>query len=511
MAKIRSLAQRIGETGEALVKLWASKNNLSASKIENDFGFDFVIQHFNAHGKNQIASGIFFLAQCKASEQKDSKYIKITRNDALLYLSSSMPFCILSVDNNKEKVLFKFNDHDLVDKLIKFIHDTSNDSLNIDIKSFQDKDKLEDEIINKANGAIANDLKFYIVEKLIKRHAPETKIRTIHSENKKYLFLNPKWITSIINPDSIFSNTEVVDYIINFNVVKILQEYLPSFDAISISGEFGTSNTISADKGKKNTIAISYPIDGNVAYRIKSGFVFNAGPCIEKDGQHIHECCFELKKSDFCLVDCHNDCETMAEMYNKNSLSINGHCFISNLKSWKQMENLFWLCGSIYKAQKTGLFDFSYIYISDLNNDELSKTLIVISGLINSKNGRSVFPGFTFETVTDLDEIIKEEEKGFVPLVFSVKGKKYLAYLESKFSWLINKITKTIIGFELGEIIKIKITELNWDVRAIPTPELWLVKEWPAIPITGKQIKIRFDYEERPYSITNEQPNELLH
>ena len=108
MAKKRSLYQRIGETGEALVKLWASRNNLSANKIENDFEFDFVVQHFKAHGRNQIASGIFFLAQYKASEQKNAKYLKITRDYAFLYLSSSMPFHILSVNNDTERILFRF-------------------------------------------------------------------------------------------------------------------------------------------------------------------------------------------------------------------------------------------------------------------------------------------------------------------------------------------------------------------------------------------------------------------
>ena len=287
-------------------------------------------------------------------------------------------------------------------------------------------------------------------------------------------------------------------------MVKILQEYLPSFDAISISGEVGTSNAISANKGKKSTVAISYPIDGDIAYRMKSGFVFAAGPCIEKDGQHVHECHFELKKSEFCLVDCHRDCETMSEIYTKKSLSINGHCFIPNLESWKEIDSLFWLCDGIYKAHKTALFDFSDIYAFDLNSEEISKTLIILTGIITSKNGKSVFPGFTFETVSTLDEIIKDKYSGIIPLVFSVKGQKYLAKLEANYSWLINKNTRTIIGFELEEIRNIDIAKFEWDVRDILIPELWLVKEWPGIPITGAQIKVSFDDEERPYSITEE-------
>lgn len=203
MAKKRSLSQRIGETGEALVKLWASRNNLSANKIENDFGFDFVIQHFKSHGRNQIASGIFFLAQCKASEQENTEYLKITRDDAFLYLSSSMPFCILSVNNNEDKVLFRFNDIDLVDQLVELVHDSSNESLNLKIDSFYDTNELEDQIFKKANSAITNDLKIYTVKKLIERFSPGIRIKSIHSEKRKYLLLNPRWVTSIINPDSI--------------------------------------------------------------------------------------------------------------------------------------------------------------------------------------------------------------------------------------------------------------------------------------------------------------------
>ena len=263
--KKRSLAQRIGETGEALVKLWASKNLLSANKLDNDYGFDFLLQHFHPQGKHEIHTGLWFMAQCKATESDEQKYVKLDREDAYLYLSASIPVCLLSVDNKSEQVRFRFIDQELIDELIYFVN-SKNDtkSFNID-KYFFGLESLQDCIKEHATSHATQKLKVYAANKLLKAFSQDIQIGTFTTDDNFTIHLKSKWITSIINPDSLFHDmSKSADDVIDFNIIQILKDYLPAFNALSISGSIGVQNEMSASNAKNITTCISYPHKGDL-------------------------------------------------------------------------------------------------------------------------------------------------------------------------------------------------------------------------------------------------------
>lgn len=501
--KKRSLAQRIGETGEALVRLWASRNCLSANKIDNDYGFDFTLQHFKPHGKHQIHTGLWFLAQCKATEQDTQKYVKLEKSDAFLYLSASVQFCLLSVDSNTDSIKFRFIDKELVDKLIVFIN-SSNDSLNLNIEEqFYETKLLQKQIKTHANSSATHKLKVYIARKLLSELAPDLSICTSTTDDDYIVHLESNWLTTVINPDLLFSKgLKSPEYVIDFNVVEILRKYLPSFNVLSISGSIGTGSVLSGHNSENSTKCITYPHKGDVSYRTKLGFVLTAGPCTKENGQHIHKVKFELKPSPYSYAECREDCLAFGEIFDQKKLAIDGHVLISDLSAWNELESFFFISKEISNAISTGIFEFPGLHACDIDSHEVSVTIGIITSIVNRKTLSPWFPGFLFNcTDTPIEELEEIQCTGSVPLVFSLKQNNYIAWLACTFSWLLENGMKQIIGFKINQISGVDIGELDWKERGISIPELWLESSWPAIPLDTEYKKVKHINEDRPYSI----------
>lgn len=505
--KKRSLAQRIGETGEALVRLWASRNFLSANKLGNDYGFDFTLQHFKPHGSHQIHTGLWFLAQCKATEKENPNYVKIERSDAYLYLSASVQFCLLSVNNKSDVVKFRFIDQELVDKLINFIH-SNNETINLNIDNwFYETDQLQDHIKSYANSFATQKLKIYTAKKLLSKFSPDITVKTITTDEDAIVHLDSKWLTTVINPDLLFDKeTKSTDDIIDFNVVEILNKYLPSFNVVSISGSIGNGHVLSGFNSKNKTMCISYPHKGDVSYRTKSGFVLTAGPCIKENGQHIHKMKFEVKPSPYCLSECRDDCLAFEEMFEQKQLAIDNHVLIPDLGTWKKLEAFLFIAKEVSNAISTGIFEFPGLQACDIDNQEISITIGIITTIINKKTLSPWFPGFLFNcTKTPIEDLEEITGTGRVPLAFSIKQNKYISWLASSYSWLFDKNQNQIIGFKLNQISSVEINKLEWEEREILLPELWLESSWPGIPLGNQYTKVNFTTETRPFSIIENQ------
>jgi hypothetical protein len=503
--KKRSLAQRIGEAGEALVKLWATKNLLSANKFDNDYGFDFTVQHFKPYGKHQIATGLFFFAQCKAVESEHSQYVKIEKSDAYLYLSASVPSCLLSVNNNSEIVKHRFIDEDLIDKLIKFIHG-DNDSLNLGIdKWFCDTDRLQDNVEAHANISTTQKLKVYTAKKLLSALVPDSNISTTTTSKNSIVHLDTQWISNIINPDAFFVQQQSLDDIVDLNVIEILNKYLPSFNVLSISGSIGTGHLLSCKDPQNKSKCISYPHKGEISYRTKLGFVLTAGPCIKHNGQHVHNIGFDIKPSPYTFSECREDCLAFGEIFEKKQLAIDNHVLIPDLSTWKDLEAFFYIAKEIYSASQTGIFEFPDLHANEINSTEVSVTIHVLTSIINQKTLLPFFPGFIFNYSTiPMEELRHISESGKVPLAFTFKNLKYIAWIYCDYSWLLDDQQNLIMGFKFDDIKDIEVNDLNWDEREIPFPELWIEPSWPAIPIKGQFEKLAQTDEVRPFSISRD-------
>lgn len=350
-------------------------------------------------------------------------------------------------------------------------------------------------------------MKIYTTEKLLNKFSPEIKVKTITTDEDTIIHLDSRWITTVINPDLLFDKkTKSTEDIIDFNVIGILKKYIPSFNVVSITGSIGRGHTLSSFNAKYKTECISYPHKGDISYRTKSGFVLTASPCIKENGKHVHKMKFEVKPSPYSLSECRDDCLTFKEIFEQKQLAIDNHILIPDLHTWEGLEKFLFIIKEISTALNTGIFDFSDLQACDIQNQKISITIGIITTIINEKTLLPWFPGFLFNcTKTPMDELAEITGSGRVPLAFSIKHNRYIAWLTSSYSWLFDENLDQIIGFKLNQISSVEINKLDWNEREIPVPELWIESSWPGIPLGNQYTKVEFTNEMRPFSIIENQ------
>jgi len=501
MPKVKSKSQKIGEAGEGLVKYWAPMNMHSANKIENDFGFDFTFQQFKIHGEQQIATGSFFLVQCKSTTSEDEhQYITLEESDILLHLYSNMPVCLLGVDIDNKTVRHVFLKHKLVDKYLKFLG-KKNKTLNLNFKT-----ELEDEsafIYNSkrfTQPGFSASLRNYIINSLIQIYAPDSNLLVLTDERRTQLILKSSYLTNVVNPMYLF-NPQIrlnKEDVFNTDVLEILKQYYPDFDSIHLIGAIGTNSKISF--GGKETNTITYPQSGLVVYRMKCGLAFQFGPC-EKDskGRHIHPSTFIVSTSPFPLFDCKSDIDLFSTYQASSPLLLNGHLMIPKISDWDVLDWLLYAIKEIIDAYQISSEWFQKLHLSDLNSPENYYSYLLISMLV--KKDRKLFPEFCIDPDAELDSLKLINENGNVPIAFKVNGRPKIANVKCCYTYVLNE-NEVVVGIGIGKAMDFKILDLDWPADRIKNPEIWAFKNWPAIPMFGEwPIKLKITDEPLPFEI----------
>jgi hypothetical protein len=114
-AKRRDKNQRIGRVGELTFATWATENQLSANKIEEDFGTDYMCEELQAvtATADEITGNNVF-CQVRATEGSDVPRIAVTREDVETALRQKTTYCLVGVHEKSKRVFFKFLDEGLL-------------------------------------------------------------------------------------------------------------------------------------------------------------------------------------------------------------------------------------------------------------------------------------------------------------------------------------------------------------------------------------------------------------
>lgn len=509
MSKVKSKSQKIGEAGEGLVKFWAPINMHSANKIENDFGFDFTFQQFKKHGEQEIATGAFFLAQCKSTTSENNyQYVTLDENDILLHLYSNMPVCLLGVDIDNKTVRHLFLDQNLVNKYLEFL-DTENKTLNLNFNT-----DLKHESEFTANSTLHTQpgfslsLRNHIINVLIQKYAPGSKLSVLTDDARTQLKLKSPYLTNIVDPKHLFNpKTRLeIDDIFNTHVLEILKQYYPDFNSIYLSGAIGTDSTISF--GSKKTNTITYPHGDLVAYRMQCGLTFQFGPCEEdSNGRHIHSSNFIVSDSPFPLFNCQSDVNLFSTYDVSSSLYLDGHSMIPKLEDWDELNGLLSVLKEITSAYKISPEYFQELHISDLNEPENYYSYLLLLALVRKEN--RLFPEFCIDPDAPPDSLKIEIANGSIPIAFKINGHSKIANVKCAYKYVLNK-NNVVVGIGIGAVTDFQVSDLNWPADLINYPEIWAFKNWPPIPMFGKlSITFKDTNSTLPFEITRDQNEQL--
>lgn len=509
MPKVKSKSQKIGEAGEGLVRFWAPIHMHSANKIENDFGFDFTFQQFKKHGEHQIATGAFFLAQCKSTTSENNyQYVTLEESDILLHLYSNMPVCLLGVDIDSKKVRHLFLDQNLVNKYLEFLGTQSKTlNLNFDTELKDESEFIADSSKHTQPG-LSLSLKNHIINVLIRKYAPGSQLSVLAYDGQTQLKLKSPYLTNIVNPKHLFNpKTRLkIDDILNTHVLEILAQYYPDFNSINLSGAIGTDSKISF--GSKKTNTITYPHGDLVAFRLKCGLTFQFGPCEEdSNGRHIHSSNIIVSESPFPLLNCQNDVELFSTYDASSPLYLDDHLMIPKLEDWDELNWLLSALKEITSAFEISPAYFQEFHISDLNEPENYYSYLLLSALVRKE--KRLFPEFCIDPDAPFDSLKIENANGNIPIAFKINGHSKIANVKCGYTYVLNK-NKVVVGIGIGEVTDFQVSDLNWPADRINNPEIWVFKNWPAIPMFG-ELSITFKDTVRtlPFEITRDQNEQL--
>jgi hypothetical protein len=115
--KRRSFSQRVGANGELAFRVFANRHGLIPTKVEEDFGIDFLFQvDLDHESKNASDIANTFAGACVRASQSDMGKVTLNRGDAANLLNSRSPlmFVLAHVAGNAESAIMY---HRLVDEL----------------------------------------------------------------------------------------------------------------------------------------------------------------------------------------------------------------------------------------------------------------------------------------------------------------------------------------------------------------------------------------------------------
>lgn len=249
MVKKRTKSQRIGDHGERIFALFAEENDCIPSKIENDYGIDFVFQP--TIKSSDITSSTFFVepqfipVNVKSSESKRPRRY-LAKTDVKLALSVQQPFAFALVSTTTKKTYYRFIDIDFQRELLEFLN-SSQKKFSLYYSSMRDDNQFLSECSRVASSEyrdrLLNIKTSYELETLL----GPISLRIVENEDGNLAIIELKDLEGLLKITSP-GTPSLKDMLLGSNLDEPYT--LPSFNL--------KSDAIKALEGKSSTIIINY-------------------------------------------------------------------------------------------------------------------------------------------------------------------------------------------------------------------------------------------------------------
>ncbi|MBU4274171.1 MAG: hypothetical protein KKA28_20270 [Planctomycetes bacterium] len=226
--------QSSGYIGEDEFKSWASKMGWFATKIDQDFGIDFIcqIRGERISEKSSVMTGKL-LAVSVRSTTTDGDAIKISRDDAdhLLKLNTPMVFAIVQRGSQEEqaKIAIKFPDDAFICELDAFLRSKAKHHKLRFSDAITDLRKIKFNAERLFKESHADKLFLFRAELRLKGVLPDAQIEIIHTKEGGRAYIRSKQFP---NPIHITQRPDVMDALRDIEVP--LNALLPSLKGYTL-------------------------------------------------------------------------------------------------------------------------------------------------------------------------------------------------------------------------------------------------------------------------------------
>ncbi|MGA8025650.1 MAG: hypothetical protein WB992_00790 [Bryobacteraceae bacterium] len=164
-----SRSNLIGKDGELAFARWAFRHQLSANKTETDIGVDFFCQVMSSVpvAGSMEGEGSILGAQVKTVENEEKPRLKPNRIDATDLLRQTQVTCLFGLRLSDESVHFQFLTKEFIDRLLRFL-DTGDREFSIAYASMSDDGALFQRLLQKyANPFKQLQLRIHLIKRRV--------------------------------------------------------------------------------------------------------------------------------------------------------------------------------------------------------------------------------------------------------------------------------------------------------------------------------------------------------
>lgn len=504
-AKRRSVSQRVGIKGESIFATWAADHNVVANPCPHDFGIDYFCQVLQPAGRGvEELRGDTLAVQIRSVNGGDRPRIVIDKSDAETALRLETPYLLVGIHVEKKRIYFRFLDIKFAQLLAAFIAAPQNAlTLRIDGDEFQST-RFREQLEINSNPGVQYRLRLRCAELCMEREMKGARLRVAHDSHSGLALVQVPSISSIFRVKSghadvlmryIFERGELppLTKAISLQPSLLKTAEITGADTLLVSG--GLESVVDGlieRAGEQQPLRFHVRRAGNTrAYISESGLILTVSDAVKQGSQgFVHRLGVRLGTEFGRTLDTFTEFDAALRLIGPGAtirFEKDSHAF--DVSAWGPPLLEF---GTAYE-QIIEAFTFASLplnmaRLADLLNEEFTASLAVLSGLAKGATAPSMLPRFLLGPAAD-DTNFEEKMRrcGFnVPIVMNVKSRGVVVWLTGEGKAYIDN-SGAVCGLfaENQHDYKVEIREQRI-AKESKTPEIWVAKEWPAIPLLQK-------------------------
>jgi hypothetical protein len=194
----------IGKKGELEFAQWALDHQLSANKAEIDIGVDFFCQVMTsvAGSESMEGTGPILGAQVKTVEDEEKPRLKLDRIDVTDLLRQTQATCLFGVRLSDKSVHFQFLTKEFVDRLLTFL-DTEASEFSIPYASMSDDLVLFRKLLRKYSNPFEQlQLRIHFIQRRVTKAIPGANLAVESTDKTTVCQVFVPWASSAFTVDS---------------------------------------------------------------------------------------------------------------------------------------------------------------------------------------------------------------------------------------------------------------------------------------------------------------------
>jgi len=501
--KRRSIANRIGVKGEAIFKAWAVDRGLSANKVDEDYGIDFLCEHLAPEsGHVERATGAVLAAFVRSTKGKTRPRILIDKDDAARMVESDLPACLFGVNTATQEIRFYFRTESAIEDLMAFLGGSvaTKSLLLEDLATVPEEfDRL---LAKYLRPAVQGRLQLLRAELQLQLGLGVAHVELHQTTSGSDAVVLLPWLGRALEFDDderedararVFGQGEPPHP--GLPGARLSQHLAPLLDLaeshLFLGGgvEDETTLTVSGN-GMSETVAVTRrTLDDEIAFTHACGLCFSLSGIRWVDDLPVHHLRFDVYAApdfrlggDLALMSLLQGLRPGAEVRFGTGAAMPVEQWSDALVIGPGIEALVAVC------EKHGL-DLEEFSLVDFSDEEFGGALGCLEALsIKDIPLYRLMPGFVFEEACPAQGEWPRSEPIYlrIPLVMNLKKRGVVVWVEGDGDLFLTEDDR-ICGVRIREQHNIEIEFVDERFAKSVNPELWVYEDWPALPLPQTQ------------------------